>query len=362
MQLRSLAVLFLSTPLLAQASWSTASIAPADHVHRPSVAIGDVDGDRIDDLLLGRNGVIVVRRGTRGAPERQFEERERPLPSRVRHMPEPVAVGPSCESAGQPRLADIDRDGDLDVVAIDAELGGGGRVVWFANDGRGTFAEPQAVGGERPLQVRGDLRAVDLADVDRDGHLDLLIATDAPRLHRGSATGFAADGSELGVRTRGTSVLADWDGDTMVDLVYVDGGAVLLRRATRDGYAQPERLCDLEQPDMAQLAVADWDGDGRLDLLLGETLPQPAPAVEPAGAAEAKARRLAAQRVLDVVAEEIGRLNAVRPPTDDAAAMAARNAWREELGRWAAGPRALLDAPRQKAGSPGGRLRALLRR
>jgi len=170
--------------------------------------------------------VIAVRRGTRGAPDRQFEELEVPLPSRPRHMPEPVAVGVSCESAGQPRLVDVDRDGDLDVVAI---------------------------------------------------------------------------------------------------------------------------------------AAADWNGDGRTDLLIGEMLPQKAPA-DPVAAAELEARRGAAQRVLDVVKQELGRLDATKPPIGDPAAMADRNAWREQLGRWAKGPRELLEAPRQRGTTtPGGRLRALVR-
>lgn len=114
---------------------------------------------------------------------------------------------------------------------------------------------------------------------------------------------------------------------------------------------------------MVQLAVADWDGDGRPDLMLGEKLPPPPPAVEPVAAAEAEARRRAAQQVLDVVQQEIGRLNATKPPLGDAAAMADRNAWRDQLGRWAEGPRALLEAPGPRdAALPGGRLRVLVRR
>jgi hypothetical protein len=359
-------VALTSAPLLAQATWTTVPIVPAEQVHRPSVALGDIDGDRIDDLVLGRNGVIVVRRGTRGAPDRQFADREQPLPARVRHMPAPVAVGPSCESAGQPRLHDVDRDGDLDIVAIDADLGGGGHVVWFANDGRGTFAaarELTAADGQR-LEWRRALCTVDLADVDNDGHLDLLVGTGATglRLHRGSAEGFAEDGRDLGVQTRETAVLVDWDGDAATDLLYVDDGAVVLQRRTGDGYEQPERLADVEGG-MVQLSVADWNGDGRVDLMLGETLPQKAPPVAPEAAAEAHARRQAAQRVLDVVQQEIGRLNAAKPPLGDPVAMADRKAWREQLGRWAEGPRALVEAPRlQNPAVPGGRLRVLVRR
>ncbi|HEU4418414.1 MAG TPA: VCBS repeat-containing protein [Planctomycetota bacterium] len=297
-------VALLSAPLFAQACWTVVPIVPSEQVHRPSVALGDVDRDGIDDLVLGRNGVIAVRRGTRGAPDRQFEEREVPLPSRPRNMPEPVAVGPSCESAGQPRLV----------------------------------------------------------DVDRDGQLDLLVGADELRLHRGGAGGFAAHGRDLEVKNRGAAVLVDWDGDTAIDLMYVDDGAVMLRRRTGDEYAPPERLVDVAGgSEMVQLAAADWNGDGRVDLLISETLPQEAPA-DPVAATEVAAHRRAAQRVLDVVKQELGRLDATKPPIGDPAAMADRNAWREQLGRWAKGPRELLEAPRQRGTTtPGGRLRAVVR-
>jgi hypothetical protein len=114
---------------------------------------------------------------------------------------------------------------------------------------------------------------------------------------------------------------------------------------------------------MVQLGVADWDGDGRLDLLLGETLPQRAPVIAPAAAAQLDAQRRAARQVLEVVQAELARLNAAKPPIGDPGAMAAREAWRQELGRRAAGPRAVLDAARPPAATvPGGRQNALVRR
>ncbi len=113
-------------------------------MHRPSVAIGDVDGDRVDDLVFGRNGVIVAHLGTRVAP------------------------------GGDP-----------------GGLGSAQRVFWFANDGSGTFTaarELPVAGGTRRM-VHGELRSVDLADVDGDGHLGLLIRAGELTLHAGSAAG-----------------------------------------------------------------------------------------------------------------------------------------------------------------------------
>lgn len=355
-----------SAPLFAQAGWTTSPIAPAEQCHRPSVAVGDVDGDGIDDLVLGRNGVIVVRRGTQPAPDRTFDAREHPLPARERFLPGPVAVTPSCESAGQPRLADLDHDGDLDIVAIDG-VSGAECIVWFANDGRGSFAAPRDVpvaGGAR-FVVRGQMRTIDLADVDHDGRLDLLINTGELTLHPGSEGGFAAAGRNLGMKNRGAAALADWDADGTIDLLLVDDGAVTLRRGIRGDYAPAERLTAVAgDSSLVQLAVADWNGDRRVDLLLGETLPRTVPAapVDRATAAELEARRRAAKLVVDAVQQEIARLNATKPPRDDPAAMASRAAWRDQLGRWVEEPRAVVEGTHlQATTSPGGRLRAEIR-
>jgi len=62
-------------------------------------------------------------------------------------------------------------------------------------------------------------------------------------------------------------------------------------------------------------------------------------------------------------ARQLSARNATKPPLGDPAAMADRHAWREQLERWAEGPRALLAAPqRHGAGIPGSRLRVLVRR
>ncbi len=60
------------------------------------------------------------------------------------------------------RAGDVDGDGDRDLVF------GGARLGWLENlDGLGTFGAPQTV-------VEGTLRQVELADLDRDGDLDVI--------------------------------------------------------------------------------------------------------------------------------------------------------------------------------------------
>jgi len=74
----------------------------------------------------------------------------------------------SPESA---RAADVDGDGDLDVLS--ASRNGG--IAWFDNDGSGSFGARKTI-ATRPDEV-GDPQSVAAADVDGDGDLDALSAS-----------------------------------------------------------------------------------------------------------------------------------------------------------------------------------------
>lgn len=78
--------------------------------------------------------------------------------------------------------ADLDRDGDLDVVvvgvgeldpaAVEQSIGATGTLIWFENRLRdGAWFTPHLVAGGLPYSV-----AVHVVDLDRDGDLDLLLA------------------------------------------------------------------------------------------------------------------------------------------------------------------------------------------
>ena len=93
----------------------------------------------------------------------------------------------------EPVLADIDRDGDLDLIAIDATLGRRERLVCFTNDGKAGFAaavDVRSSSGD-PLQWLGQASGIAVVDDDGDGWLDAWIASPNLRRFAGGAAGFA---------------------------------------------------------------------------------------------------------------------------------------------------------------------------
>jgi hypothetical protein len=133
-----------------------------------------------------------------------------------------------------------------------------------------------------PVQVPGSgLRA---ADLNRDGHLDLVVGAGEPDaddhvgnvVFWGSARGFSSarrDVIPLGVRGRAPAI-ADFNGDGHLDFAGgAHSGGVRLIYGGRDGFRVKEPVRLLPEWTVLDVETADLDRDGILDLIMPGVMP-----------------------------------------------------------------------------------------
>jgi hypothetical protein len=242
---------------------------------RATPAFGDLDGDGDLDALYGRRGGDFVFFPNEGIPLGPM-------------FGAPVTNPFGLAAAGNrndPDLADLDGDGDLDVLAGDAE----GNTIFFQNTGNPS-APAFAAGSTNPFGLAkvGDGARPALADIDDDGDLDAFVGySDGMTIfseNTGSASapafGPAVTGA-FGLAAVGgfsaSPALGDLDGDGDLDVLIGDGyGNTLFFRNTGSrsdaAFAAPvtNALGFASLGSVHSPALADIDGDGDLDAFVGE--------------------------------------------------------------------------------------------
>jgi hypothetical protein len=162
-------------------------------------------------------------------------------------------------------LADMDADGDQDILFGDGYYGSGNNRLYF-NDGTGNFTEVLSFGQVAPHY---DIAA---ADLDGDGDLDIIASHgNSPSyviLNDGSGTldnGYPVH--PVGI-SKPILATGDLDGDDDADIIAgQDAGPALVYFNTGGGaYAAPVAVA-ASLNDVKALALGDLDGDGDLDLL-----------------------------------------------------------------------------------------------
>ncbi|MCC7534584.1 MAG: VCBS repeat-containing protein, partial [Deltaproteobacteria bacterium] len=214
---------------------------PARDDQTSHLALGDVDGDGDLDLVTANDAEDDVHvRLLLNDGRARFSEAL------------PAAVPASPERARRVLLGDLDRDGDLDLVAT-----GRGQDHVYLNDGHGRFVDTTLLA--LPLDDgSGDGAA--LGDLDLDGDLDLVVGNGGlpERAYMNQGDGRMVDASlSLPVDESATRAvaIADFDHDGAPDILVLEG------RPERD------RLLLTGLP---RLALADDDGRSTVS---EETLP-----------------------------------------------------------------------------------------
>lgn len=162
-------------------------------------------------------------------------------------------------------LADLDRDGRLDVVTADS---GSDQLTLFRGDGRGGATKTGTVAtGQAPVSLL-------LADVTGDGLVDALTANTTSgdlSVVPGRGDGSFSPPRHFVSPVRPFAVASgDFDNDGHVDLVSANsgtfGGEAVVLLARPGGYTAAESL--LPGRGVRDLSPADLTGDGLPDLLL----------------------------------------------------------------------------------------------
>ncbi|HYD09659.1 MAG TPA: VCBS repeat-containing protein, partial [Acidimicrobiales bacterium] len=172
------------------------------------------------------------------------------------------AVDATVEFVQDVEIADVDGDGWPDIVAATRV---GDSYSWYRNDetpAAGTWAQDEVATG------RDETYAVDAADIDGDGDMDIAGATFAPGGTLAWFENTAGDGTawtdhEVATTTTGRDVRAgDVDGDGDVDLVGVSGAGATDLHENTDSAGGTWTTHDVGiATEAAWIVDADNDGD-----------------------------------------------------------------------------------------------------
>ncbi|CAM9490718.1 unnamed protein product, partial [Hapterophycus canaliculatus] len=170
--------------------------------------------------------------------------------------------------------ADLDGDGDLDVIVSDYL----NRVGWYRNDGKGSFSTEdniasQAKGGRR------NPRQIAVGDMNGDGFVDVAVVFNGG-FFSGSVTWFRSTGGtgefatgidiDTTLEAPGGITLADVDGDDDLDVVATsptEDGVILYENTDGEGTFGAGTLVTTSLDAAGMTSAADLDGDGDIDLV-----------------------------------------------------------------------------------------------
>ena len=238
----------------ADPSWTAADIAAsADDAYHIHVADMDNDGD-LDIVSASINDDTIAWYENDGAADPSWTAAD---------------IATSADGAFGVHVADMDGDGDLDIVSAS---GYDDTIAWYENDGA---ADPSWTAADIATSAEG-ARSVYVADMDGDGDLDIVSASFNDDTIAWYENDGAADPSwtaaDIATSADGAHCVyvADMDGDGDLDIVSASFYDDTIAWYENDGAADPSwTAADIatSADGAEEVYVADMDGDGDLDIV-----------------------------------------------------------------------------------------------
>ena len=190
-------------------------------------------------------------------------------------------------------MADLDGDGISDILTGSWP----GELYFFKGEGHGKYAASQTLKDVAGVPLKpGSASTVFACDWNGDGKTDLLMGCIEGHVYLSLGEGKMAFGKPTQIKINGQPItvghgdshpiLADWDRDGLLDLLVAGGdGSVLCYRNNGSktaphwakaqtlvppGKQQDENKGEAKPGTRAKICVYDWNGDGWPDLLLGD--------------------------------------------------------------------------------------------
>ena len=226
-------------------------------VNAQALAIGDVSGDGLDDLVVlpwptgpDDHSEILV------AVQRADGQLAAPLV---------VEFGVHEVLFGSVALADMDDDGILDIV-----VGENFGLIILRNEGGLAFSA-QVTAEQRGPQT------FDFDDVDGDGHLDVVTSTAGTAegtfdVYHGDGVGGIRQKTVLALPGANKLYLVDINGDGRRDIAYSLDDEVGLLLRNEHGFSNPTFVPLGLQNRSDGIAFADFNADGRMDFVAAKSV------------------------------------------------------------------------------------------
>jgi hypothetical protein len=220
------------------------------------VNVGDLNGDGLVDIVLGKG--------------RHWPLYNRVLLNNGKGGFNASNLGSAPDRTYSAALADIDRDGDLDIIVSNDDPD---RKLIYLNNGHGSFTEAGTFGSPA-----WSTRYVTLADLNGDGYPDIVAAnrwegpqTPTPSfLCLNDGKGRFPTCDALPSESATSIVAADLDGDGAIDLFvpHRDGGQSVV--LWNDGKGRFPTSTKVGPPTawIRMGGAGDFDGEGRVDLAI----------------------------------------------------------------------------------------------